>query len=328
MPLPTRRRRALLVGLLVLAGASMPSPSPDGVVSAAPAVIRRWADVHNWTYWLDKPNLSQIGASAFELAVIDYSFDRTAAGEFTAAQIDDLRSGQCSRRVLAYVSIGQAENYRFYWQPDWGTGNPSWIGEVDPDRPTHFAIDFANPAWRQIIESYLDRIIAQGFDGVYLDRIDSYTDTPTGGQDMLELVGGLATYARARSPLREDFGVFVQNEAQFATGLGAVLTGIGREATYFAPVDQPTSSAERNAAQSALDVIRQGSRGHLVLTVDFASQPGTVAEAYRLPREKGYVPYVTDIAFDRMQINPGFEPTCSPPSILKRLFLPHAPRRA
>src|SRR4051812_40947704 len=98
---PIRRLRALLVGLVALAGVSMPSPSP-----AAPAVIRPWTDVHNWTYWLEGSNLDQIGASAFELAVIDYSADRTAGGEFTAARIDALRSGQCSRRVLAYVSIG------------------------------------------------------------------------------------------------------------------------------------------------------------------------------------------------------------------------------
>jgi cysteinyl-tRNA synthetase, unknown class len=312
MRLPTRRLRALLVLLLVLAGASLPSSPSDGRVSAAPAVIRPWSTVKSWTYWLDRPDLAQIGASAFELAVIDYSSDRTVAGEFTAAQIDALRSGQCSRRVLAYISVGQAENYRFYWQPGWRTGNPSWIGDVDPDRPTDFSVELANPAWREIMERYLDRVIAQGFDGVYLDRIDSYADTPTGPQDMLALVRGMATYARARSPLGEDFGVFVQNEPHFSADLVPVLTGIGNEAAYFAPMDQVTTGSWRNASEAGLDVIRDGSRGHLVLTVDYASNPANVAEAYNRARGRGYVPYVTDEPLNGMRINAGFEPTCTP----------------
>jgi cysteinyl-tRNA synthetase len=311
MRAPTRHLHALLVVLLVFAGASIPSIPSDGRVLAAPAVPRPWTDVHNWTIVLDRPNLEQIAASSFELAVIDYSSDRSAAGEFTAAQIDALRSGQCSRRVLAYLNIGQAENYRFYWQPGWRTGNPSWIGEVDPDRPTDFSIEFSHPAWRQIMEQYLDKIIAQGFDGVFLDRIDSYTDSPNGGPEMLALVRGLATYARARSPLGEDFGVFVQNEPHFAADLVEVLTGIANEAAYFAPTDQITPPSWRAASEAGLDVIRQGSRAHLVLTVDYANRPANIAEAYNRARAKGYVPYATDFEVNRLRINAGFEPTCT-----------------
>jgi cysteinyl-tRNA synthetase len=308
---PTRHLHALLVVLLVLAGASIPSIPSDGRVSAAPAVFRPWTAVHNWTIWLDRPNLEQIAASSFELAVIDYSSDRTAAGEFTSAQIDALRSSQCSPRVVAYVSVGQAQNYRFYWQPGWGQGNPSWIGEVDPDRPTDFSVQFANPAWRQIMEQYLDRVIAQGFDGVLLDGIDAYTDSPNGGAEMAELVRGLAAYARARSPLGEDFGVFVQNEPHFAADFVSVLTGIANEAAYFAPTDQITPPSWRTASEAGLDVIRQGSRAHLVLTVDYAARPANIAEAYNRARAKGYVPYVTDFEVNKLRINAGFEPTCT-----------------
>jgi cysteinyl-tRNA synthetase len=334
MHAPTRHLHALLVLLLVLAGASIPSIPPDGRVSAAPAVLRPWTDVHNWIIWLDRPDLAQIASSSFELAVIDYSSDRTPAGEFTAAQIDALRSGQCSRRVLAYIDIGLAENYRFYWQPGWRTGNPSWIGDPDPDRPTDFSIQFSNPAWRQIMERYLDRVIAQGFDGVYLDRLDSYADTPTGAQDMLDLVRAMAAYARARSPLGEDFGVFVQNEPHFAADLVAVLTGIGNEAAYFAPTDQATTDAWRAAMESGLDVIRQGSRGHLVLTVDFANTPANIAEAYNRARAKGYVPYATD-EVNKLRINAGFEPTCTAlvtptpdPRLTRKALMPVVPKGA
>ncbi|HEY3110656.1 MAG TPA: MJ1477/TM1410 family putative glycoside hydrolase [Chloroflexota bacterium] len=322
----------------------MASNRSDGMASAARAAARPWTAVHNWVYWLDRPRLDQIGASAFELAVIDYSADRTAGGEFTAAQIDALRSGQCSRRVLAYINIGLAESYRFYWDPTWRTGNPAWLGEEDPDWPGHYFIDFWDPAWRQIMYRYLDRVVAQGFDGVYLDRIDSYGDVPGHERDMVELVRGMAAYARARSPLGEDFGVFAQNAEQLAVGhpeYVAVLTGIGREETYFAATDQATSGPQRAAAETALDVVRQGSRGHLVLTVDFATAAGPVGEAYRLSRAKDYVPYATDVALDRLRIDAGFEPSCAAlvtptplptatpnPGLTRTLFLPLVLRRA
>src|SRR5262249_942030 len=121
------RRRGLtaLVGGLALVGVWL--ATREGA-AATPASARPWAAVHNWVYWLDRPGLDQIAGSEFDLAVIDYSIDGSADGELTAAQVDGLRAGQCPRRVLAYLSVGQAEDYRFYWQPDWRPGAPDWLG--------------------------------------------------------------------------------------------------------------------------------------------------------------------------------------------------------
>ena len=35
--------------------------------------------------------------------------------------------------VIAHIDIGEAEDYRTYWQPGWGIENPEWIAGHDPD---------------------------------------------------------------------------------------------------------------------------------------------------------------------------------------------------
>jgi cysteinyl-tRNA synthetase len=332
-PAGGRRGLTALVGGLALVGVCLATREGAG---ATPASARPWADVHNWVYWLDRPALDQIAGSEFELAVIDYSADGSADGELTAAQVEGLRAGHCPRRVLAYLSVGQAEDYRYYWQPGWRPGAPDWLGAEDPDWPGNYFVAYWSPAWQQLVLRYLDRIVDQGFDGVYLDRVDAYAEPYAQGheQDMVDFVGAIGQYARARSPLGDDFGVVVQNAEQLAAGhpeYVAGLTGVAREEVYVAATDRPTTGGERGVTEAALDLIRQGSRAHLVLTVDYARSPALVDDAYRSSRAKGYRPYVTDVDLDRLRVDPGFEPSCAPlvaSSAAARKRLPSVPRRA
>ena len=76
------------------------------------------------------------------------------------------------------MSIGEAEDYRYYWDSDWEPGHPSWIEEENPDWPGNYKVKYWNSSWQDIIygngDSYLQKILDQGFDGVYLDIIDAY----------------------------------------------------------------------------------------------------------------------------------------------------------
>ncbi len=83
-----------------------------------------------------------------------------------------------SRLVISYMSIGEAENYRYYWQAGWGPNNPSWIAAANPDFPDNYKVRYWDPEWQAIIygndASYLKKILDAGFDGVYLDIIDAF----------------------------------------------------------------------------------------------------------------------------------------------------------
>jgi cysteinyl-tRNA synthetase len=76
------------------------------------------------------------------------------------------------------MSIGEAENYRFYWEDTWNSNSPDWLVEENPSWEGNFKVEYWNDHWKEIISrdetSYLNKIINAGFDGVYLDIIDGF----------------------------------------------------------------------------------------------------------------------------------------------------------
>lgn len=294
------------------------TPTSPPVATSKPGLARRpWTSVQSWAYWLDNPDLQKIQATNYELVVIDYSADGSATNAFSAKQIQALRTSGCQRRVVAYLSIGQAESYRGYWQQNWKQGTPSWLEAADPEWNQNYWVRYWEPGWQNIILRYLDAIIAAGFDGIYLDRIDAYQEDYAGGREneMVQFVKTITQYARSHSPLGADFGVIAQNADDLAPNhldYVKMLTGIGREETYVEATNKATSLKARNTVEQHLDLFRRYSQGKLVLTVDYANQAQLIQSAYTRARTKGYVPYVTTVDLDRLQNNAGFEPGCRP----------------
>ncbi|MBA2286923.1 MAG: endo alpha-1,4 polygalactosaminidase [Ktedonobacteraceae bacterium] len=269
---------------------------------------RPWSAVQNWACWLNGPDLKLLGATNFELVVIDYSADGSHKKAFTSRQIDELRCAPCQRRVVSYLSIGQAESYRWYWQRGWQKAAPAWLGLPDPDWEQNYWVHYWDPAWQDIIYRYLDAILAAGFDGIYLDRIDAYQERYAAGheEDMVQFVAAIAQYARSRVPPGEDFGIIVQNAEELAArhpDYLRLVTGIGREEVYIRATNRPTSSRERARVERHLDLFRQNSRDKLVLTLDYSDRANLVRTAYKRARARGYIPYVSCVALDRLQLN-------------------------
>lgn len=68
----------------------------------------------NWLYQLQNADPSEIASSGFELAVIDYSRDGSEKGEYSQEEIKIMLDAGVV--PVAYLNIGQAEDYRFYWK--------------------------------------------------------------------------------------------------------------------------------------------------------------------------------------------------------------------
>jgi cysteinyl-tRNA synthetase len=121
--------------------------------------------------------LSALDATNYDVFILDLFHDETA---LTAQEVAGLKTkangGQ--RLLLAYMSIGEAEDYRYYWQMAWQPGSPSWLQAENPDWEGNYKVRYWDPGWQAIIfgsgNAYLNRILAAGFDGVYLDIIDAY----------------------------------------------------------------------------------------------------------------------------------------------------------
>ena len=77
-------------------------------------------------------------------------------------------------KIIAYMSIGEAENYRYYWKNEWNSNSPHWIIKHNENWPGGFFVKYWNPIWKKILGEYLHKIISAGFDGVIFDVVDSY----------------------------------------------------------------------------------------------------------------------------------------------------------
>ena len=130
--------------------------------------------------------LKALRETDFDLIFIDLSFQ----GEpLTKKEVNSLKKkGNGGKRmVCAYMSVGEAEDYRDYWQTEWSKETPAWICEENEFWEGNYKVMYWMKPWRDILfgseNSYLDQILAAGFDGVYLDVVDAYeyfTELDTG----------------------------------------------------------------------------------------------------------------------------------------------------
>jgi cysteinyl-tRNA synthetase len=208
---------ALVGGLIALAASG--DADRGGLVrffNASPLTA-----VRSWDYWLHSYDLERLAASPADMLVIDYSRSGPSGDAmipFPRAEIDRLKRGPNGRRrlVIAYLSIGEAEEYRYYWKREWMAQQPSWYIGENCRWPRNHLVKFWEQGWKDLIyaapKSYLARIQDAGFDGIYVDRIDVYSDLrerfPDGRSQMIAFMREMSAAAKARDP---GFLVIAQN---------------------------------------------------------------------------------------------------------------------
>ena len=100
--------------------------------------------------------------------------------EFTSAEINQLKNkaNGGKRLVISYMSIGEAEDYRYYWQAGWEPDNPAFLDAENPHWEGNYKVRYWEKEWKDIIfgneSSYLKKILDADFDGIYLDIIEAF----------------------------------------------------------------------------------------------------------------------------------------------------------
>jgi len=205
--------------------------TPSGSASTVNAAIAAYGS--EWDWWWRAAGYSEsqgrevwleaLRDSWFDVIYIDTFYNHRARPEnqtpLTKAEVDSLKykPNGARRQIIGYLSIGSAEQNRWYCQDNWinkggSDVNSDWVmrsgivsgGVYNPppeDVPTWLALPYGgsyaeeavvqwwHPEWRAIIingggqyahkttgdnTSSIDRIINQGFDGVYLDNVGVY----------------------------------------------------------------------------------------------------------------------------------------------------------
>lgn len=121
--------------------------------------------------------INAVSASNYDIIIMDMNFNDEV---FNVAEINSLKNkaNGGKRLVICYMSIGEAEDYRYYWQHFWTGIPPQWVVAENSVWAGNYKVKYWDKEWQSIIfgnpNSYTNRIINVGFDGVYLDIIDGF----------------------------------------------------------------------------------------------------------------------------------------------------------
>ena len=169
-----------------------PSRELDVIPAGAPPHenaqdILRLSDAQNFLYLINDEQfnsknqfIESVAATNYDVVIMDLFFNDGTA--FAAEEVERLRhkANGGKRLVICYMSIGEAEDYRYYWQPSWKRHAPSWLARENPSWPGNYKVRYWHSEWQDLIcgpgDSYLNRILNAAFDGVYLDIVDAFEE--------------------------------------------------------------------------------------------------------------------------------------------------------
>jgi cysteinyl-tRNA synthetase len=307
------------------------------LAEAGSSRAERLAGVERWAYQLqgleEEGAIEALVASPYELLVLDPTRTVQGSEAFDAAgMVAALHDA--GKLVLAYLDIGQAEDYRTYWQADWVApsdderGEPDFLVRPDPDGWSgNYPVAFWEPAWQELVlrdpAGLVQQALDDGFDGAYLDWIEAYEDPVVievaegegidPAEAMVGFVRALGATARERDP---DFLVVPQNAAWLVYEQPDYLTAIdglaiedlsfGGEADTAwddpASGDIPQDAEEQAELEELIALYRDA--GLPVFCVDYALDPDNAAEAEARALEAGCVPFISQTPLDRLPGEP------------------------
>jgi cysteinyl-tRNA synthetase, unknown class len=285
---------ALVFGVCLSASVSIAADRPNP-----------FAGAKTWGYQLrnlEAEPRKLIANSPYDLVVTDF-----ARGEdrkeipLTKEEVSAMqkRPDGSKRLVIAYLSIGETENYRYYWKPEWDKKRPSWMGKENKEWKANYLAKYWDPEWQKIIygspEAYVDRVLAAGFDGFYFDRVDAYYffgDNEDSRSKMANFVVKLANYARSKKP---DVAIMVQNAEELLSRKDYVeaIDGIAKESLLYGikGLDRPNPSDDVKEGTTFLTAAAK--QGKSIFVVEYLQDKENIKDAdKRINKDMGFALYV------------------------------------
>lgn len=325
--------------------------TPSGAIEPLPL-----SQVTYWAYQLqdvsESSAVDKLASSRYDMLVLEptrtdwSSDDRYFDTKSMVSQIRDSKASDGVHRklIIAYIDIGEAENWRWYWtwSEEWLQGEPrpadwpDYILAHDPDGwEGCFPVAYWDAEWKDIViygknqdsspygdyNSIIDEVIKDGFDGVYLDWVEGFEDDAViaeaqrQGKDpaieMIEFIEEIRDYAALRNP---DFIIIQQNAVALCeehSELFSVIDAISQEAIWY-----DGYAFDDWDASDGYDIGNDLSLTEYYLEyLDQYLGAGIpvfnceyaleyAGDAYNKSYDEGYVPYCTRRALSRLTITP------------------------
>jgi cysteinyl-tRNA synthetase len=255
--------------------------------------------------------VAKLKESGRDWIVLDAAFSGDTPWD--QADLDTIRSGKAGRKVVAYLSIGEAEDYRPYWQSEWVINGkrtaaaPAWLGIENPEWKGNYQIKYWNADWQKLMLPMIDDTMARGFDGVYLDIVDGFQTYEQGAddylderinpetkqtyrRDMVDWVKAIAARAHAKNPRAL---VIPQNGSQLAAhkDFVEVISAQGIE-DLFTNGNKLQPASHTNEILGDLKTLASAKKP--ILLIEYPKTPECQALSEKLAMKNGLVWLVTD----------------------------------
>ena len=304
-------------------------------------------EVEYWMYqiqWLDEYEaIDELDNTEYEMLVVEPGFNFIDFAYDTEYLVSALkyRPGGEERILLAYIDIGQAEDYRSYWASDWVAptkdhkGSPEFLITIDPDGWSgNYPVAYWDPDWKSLWlgpDGLIRQLIEYGFDGIYLDWVEAYDDDKVRQEaesmglnpemEMITFIQEMRTLGKGIDP---GFLIIPQNAPYLLDEdpelYASIIDGIATEDTwYYGEGDADWDSrkagdlegGDRHDGEYSTDNrIRQNKKylslGLPVFTVDYCRDDYNADEVYYKSRQNGFIPIVTRVALSQPTETPPF----------------------
>jgi cysteinyl-tRNA synthetase len=257
--------------------------------------------------------VAKLAACGRDWLVLDANF--TTGEPWTTNDIAAIREAKPGRKILSYISIGEAGDYRDYWQRAWDAdkdgkpdaGAPSFLLAENPQWKGDYRVKYWQPAWQQLILADVDRIMAAGFDGLYLDIVDGFETFERDGEkylddrlnpetkqtyrrDMVDWVKAVAARARKANPAAM---VIPQNGTQLFAHADFLATADGSGVEDLFTNGNKTQAVDE--IKFRLDTLAPVIAAHKpVLDIEYARKAELQARVKQQASEHGFIWLVTD----------------------------------
>lgn len=237
--------------------------------------------------------LSQQDVGSVELAIVEP--ERTRLAEMASPHT----------RFLAYLSIGEVNDSRPYWDK---VQAANIVVEENENWPGAHRVDVRSVAWRDLLlNDIIPALFAQGYQGLFLDTVDtaSYLEDrePKRFKGASTALLNLVRDIKKRHP---DQTLLLNNALDHLPQLGDTIDGVVVEDLYtrydFATKRYLRTRPEDDAVKEGwLDAFNKGA-GKPVYVIIYAPREDQELERYgrRKARAKGYRLSVSDIDLTRL----------------------------
>lgn len=234
----------------------------------------RESTINSFHYQLQSTKYKKLKNNKVDLVVVDIDDSGLSKSKIIWLK----KSGKV---VVSYISIGEAEDYRDYWQNDWEVWTPSFIDKENPDWEGNYKVFYWEDEWQQIILDKIEVIAKKWYDGVYLDIVDAYyyyegRQDVDSAQEMIDFVGRIRLKWQAINP---DFMIIAQNAVELYEyeDYQPLVDWFGKEDTWYVG-NSLQNPEDRDYSLWFLD--QAVADGKFVLAVDYPTKNAKICDFY------------------------------------------------